>query len=46
MEGRIEEEVFLEIVQTVAKILQQEPNVLNLKYPITGDLRVGVLNVT
>mmetsp|Transcript_11710 Transcript_11710/g.28849 ORF Transcript_11710/g.28849 Transcript_11710/m.28849 type:complete len:525 (-) Transcript_11710:339-1913(-) len=39
-EGRIDEEVFMEIVESAGKILKQEPNVLNLKYPITvcGDV--------
>mmetsp|Transcript_6909 Transcript_6909/g.9576 ORF Transcript_6909/g.9576 Transcript_6909/m.9576 type:complete len:525 (+) Transcript_6909:69-1643(+) len=39
-EGRIEEEVFLDIVQSVSSVLQNEPNVLHLKYPITvcGDV--------
>jgi len=39
-EGRIEEDLFIDVVRQVAKLLESEPNVLHLKYPITvcGDV--------
>mmetsp|Transcript_10518 Transcript_10518/g.20192 ORF Transcript_10518/g.20192 Transcript_10518/m.20192 type:complete len:525 (-) Transcript_10518:250-1824(-) len=39
-EGRIDEELFIYIVKEAGKILQSEPNILHLKYPITvcGDV--------
>eukprot|EP00466_Bigelowiella_natans_P016645 jgi/Bigna1/92394/estExt_fgenesh1_pm.C_190028 len=39
-EGRIEEDVFLDIIKRAAEVLKSEPNVLHLKYPVTvcGDV--------
>lgn len=39
-EGRIDEELFIEVVGNVGKLLKTEPNVLELQYPVTvcGDV--------
>jgi hypothetical protein len=37
-EGRIEEDLFIEVIKRVGAMLKEEPNVLRLKYPVTGNI--------